>query len=105
MINLIKAKYRCCYCGGLLGKRATREHILPKSKGGSDYGKNICTSCFSCNNLRGNLEFSEFKTKLQNLIISEPDLRFKWQTILINLENVEEYANKMGDKLKKNVKK
>ena len=104
-MNLIKARHRCLYCGSFVGKKPTKEHIVPKSKGGSNYGKNISISCNSCNNLRGSLSFSNFREKLTKLMESQPELRFKWQTMLVNLESVEEYAEKMGDKLKKNVKK
>jgi len=92
-----------------MGKKLipTREHIIPKSKGGANYGKNVCTCCSSCNNLRGNLSFFDFRLKLEDLMeksrTEDPNKTFKYQAMIINLGKVQEYANKMGEKLKKKV--
>ena len=44
----------CMYCGKAF-KRAmlTREHILPRSRGGKDRWENCVTACKSCNNHKG----------------------------------------------------
>lgn len=34
--------------------KATREHIVPRHRGGSDSRHNLALSCFRCNNQRGN---------------------------------------------------
>jgi 5-methylcytosine-specific restriction endonuclease McrA len=34
--------------------RATFDHLLPRSKGGTDEDKNLVTCCPKCNNRRGN---------------------------------------------------
>lgn len=46
--------HRCAYCGRHrreLGarERLTRDHLLPRSKGGSDEWLNVVTACSSCN--------------------------------------------------------
>jgi 5-methylcytosine-specific restriction endonuclease McrA len=46
--------YRCVYCGrrcGELGprERLTRDHLVPRSKGGADEWLNVVTACSSCN--------------------------------------------------------
>ena len=50
----------CCYCGvrttltrGLYRTSATIDHILPKSKGGSNHPQNLVLACARCNNRRG----------------------------------------------------
>lgn len=56
-----RQKAKCFYCGietlmsvGLRADwKATLEHIIPKSKGGSDEIDNLVMACFRCNQLRG----------------------------------------------------
>jgi hypothetical protein len=57
---------RCCYCGIRFGaeipeigwtahdSRATVEHFVARSFGGSDAWDNLAAACFRCNNKRGN---------------------------------------------------
>ena len=54
---------RCCYCNRAFDKKnkATKEHIVPKSKGGGNTLKNMKPCCFECNSLRSNLTHDEFK--------------------------------------------
>jgi len=41
----------CMYCGSeFQNKLLTRDHIIPKSKGGSDTWDNVITACKACNN-------------------------------------------------------
>jgi len=69
---------RCCWCGrdtlyldrqygriwftpnppedNIQKRTATREHIIPVSKGGSNYPKNILCACTECNHKRGDNE-------------------------------------------------
>lgn len=45
-------RHMCAYCGGVFGKRElTRDHIMPKARGGKDVWTNVVTACRSCNNL------------------------------------------------------
>ena len=46
--------YRCAYCGRRRGElrpreRLTRDHLIPRSKGGADAWLNVVTACSSCN--------------------------------------------------------
>lgn len=60
---------KCCYCGrNLNNMQRTREHILPKSKGGTDSLKNLRPCCFECNQLKSDLELRQFKTVVWNII-------------------------------------
>lgn len=38
---------RCAYCGAT--SRLTKDHVVPISKGGTDYIENILPACLSCN--------------------------------------------------------
>ena len=39
--------YECVYCGSK--KNLTLDHVIPKSRGGSNEWTNLVTSCFRCN--------------------------------------------------------
>lgn len=43
---------RCQYCGTTEG--LTIDHVIPKSRGGSDTWENLVTACNSCNHKKGN---------------------------------------------------
>lgn len=70
--------YRCCYCGaktwhpsygesGPNRKKATLEHVVPRSQGGTDSMNNLAMACASCNNMRGdNFEALVFYEMVQN---------------------------------------
>lgn len=44
----------CAYCGGEFGRGVlTRDHILPRARGGRDIWTNVVTACRSCNMHKG----------------------------------------------------
>ncbi|MBA7549383.1 hypothetical protein ES705_41863 [subsurface metagenome] len=45
--------FRCAYCHKKL-KRLTKDHIVPLSRGGTNYIYNIVPACRSCNGSKGN---------------------------------------------------
>ena len=53
---------RCVYCGS---KAEEIEHVIPKSKGGTDSPYNLVIACRKCNELKGKLSLKEFG-KLMN---------------------------------------
>jgi len=56
---LSKFGHRCVYCGG--GQMAFEiEHVVPKSRGGSDRVSNLVLSCHECNQAKGNRTAAEF---------------------------------------------
>ena len=52
----------CYYCGEQLSRRrATKDHIVPRSKGGSNEQTNIVDACRMCNSEKGRLSIDEFR--------------------------------------------
>jgi len=49
----------CAYCGGPLTV-ATIDHVIPRSKGGTDEESNLVAACPRCNNAKGDLDVEEF---------------------------------------------
>ena len=54
--------YKCQYCG--CTKNLTLDHIIPKSKGGSDSFANLVVACNSCNTKKGNKLLEQTDMKL-----------------------------------------
>lgn len=52
--NQLKLKYhnKCAHCGNI--KKLTKDHIIPLSKGGTDYISNIQPLCRNCNSKKWN---------------------------------------------------
>ena len=60
--------WRCCYCGCEMGfpgpdtaalRRASFEHVRPRSRGGSDAVDNFVVACAHCNSSRGSAFYRE----------------------------------------------
>jgi 5-methylcytosine-specific restriction endonuclease McrA len=64
--NIIKRDSgRCQYCGNK-SVELTIDHVLPKSRGGSDTWENLTTACMRCNNRKGNKTPEEAGMSLLN---------------------------------------
>lgn len=54
--------HACFYCGRELSRQQmTKDHVLPRSKGGSDSKNNKVDCCRRCNEEKGCLELAEFR--------------------------------------------
>jgi len=51
-------------------KSATRDHVIPKSKGGPTKRWNIVGACYDCNTRKGSMDATRFA-----LLLSNPDLK------------------------------
>ena len=54
---------RCYYCDRELNEKIkfTRDHLIPKSKGGTDKLSNLVPCCGECNEFKADLTFSQFQ--------------------------------------------
>jgi CRISPR/Cas system Type II protein with McrA/HNH and RuvC-like nuclease domain len=58
--NQIREKWnnQCAYCGS--EEKLTLDHIIPQSKGGMDFTKNVVCCCHSCNQNKGHSQWEEW---------------------------------------------
>lgn len=97
------------------GTLMTRDHILPKSKGGRDHISNMQTMCVDCNKAKGNTYDGELPEKVRNIVAVNVDNPEKIMTYedenraifeLLNRSKVTQPVtknNKLGAKLRKTV--
>jgi 5-methylcytosine-specific restriction endonuclease McrA len=82
--NILKRdNYSCQYCGiDLCDKTATIDHIIPRSKGGSNTWVNLVAACKDCNLFKGNRTLKEAKMQLKSKP-KEPAYGFLFDQMLI----------------------
>jgi 5-methylcytosine-specific restriction endonuclease McrA len=56
--------HTCVYCGST--KNLTLDHVIPRSRGGTNEWTNLVTSCFNCNLKKGNRTPEEAKMVLSH---------------------------------------
>ncbi len=56
---LVKYEYRCAYCSKM-DTPFEVDHILPRSRGGSNRISNLCLACHACNQQKGDQTAAEF---------------------------------------------
>lgn len=61
---LLRDNYVCQYCGCKVGKNASIDHIVPKSRGGKNNYTNCVACCKACNNKKANKTPEESRMKL-----------------------------------------
>lgn len=69
--KFFKCGMRCWYCfkalsllPGEMTEIATKDHLIPISRGGSDLIDNIAPACFACNRKKGDMTEAEFRQAL-----------------------------------------
>jgi|TARA_Y100001970_G_scaffold164447_1_gene200916 hypothetical protein len=50
--------YECAYCGS--AKDLTIDHIVPRSKGGTDFTKNVVCCCHDCNQSKSHTPWEDW---------------------------------------------
>lgn len=61
---VLTQKRRCYYCGQSFGlglRMATKDHKLPRSRGGGSAMSNLAAACARCNTAKGSLTEDEFR--------------------------------------------
>lgn len=74
---LKRAKFRCELCGVAAGVRALEvNHILPRSRGGSDDPTNLQALCHSCNAMKRDRDDTDFREVRASYEKREPGCPF-----------------------------
>ena len=69
--KFFRCQMQCYYCriplvlGGNGPELATKDHLTPLTRGGSDAISNIVPACIDCNRLKGDMTEEEFRTARQ----------------------------------------
>lgn len=57
--------YKCVYCGKDVRKNCHVDHMIPLSKGGSNWPSNLVPSCPTCNNSKHAKTYKEYKSLIE----------------------------------------
>ena len=85
--------WKCCYCGATMTEepgplKCTREHIIPKSMGGTDNMNNMVCACARCNEHRQHrLSFTDLGGNQINITIARDPNSFKAEVHLLFIES------------------
>ncbi|MEK7413410.1 MAG: HNH endonuclease [Planctomycetota bacterium] len=77
--------FACQYCGARIGiSSGTRDHVVPRSRGGPDNLSNVVTACGKCNTTKGDRTPDEAGMRLMNpprALTEEEKLRCLLKTV------------------------
>ncbi|NBW58557.1 HNH endonuclease [bacterium] len=83
-----KWKHKCAYCEST--EYLTIDHIVPQSKGGSDFITNVLCCCRRCNNSKSHINWEEWYSSQDFFTEERYDVIVKWMNPQKN-ENLYRY--------------
>jgi hypothetical protein len=72
-----KWNYECAYCGS--EDNLTLDHIVPRSKGGSDRITNVLCACKKCNHLKGHQKWYDWYLQQSFFTTERLSAIIEWQ--------------------------
>lgn len=91
----VRDRYICQYCGiRVTRSEATIDHVIPQAQGGKNGWENTVTSCFPCNNDKGDKTPSEANMALKRQPIAPTIMEFLYKKI--KSEGLEEVLKDLG---------
>jgi hypothetical protein len=77
----VRDNYTCAFCGGRFAASGlTRDHVLPKSRGGRDVWQNVVAACLACNQAKRNRTPEEAGTPL----LFAPYVPSRWEDLILS---------------------
>lgn len=56
----VRDGWQCAYCGDeVTAENATLDHVVPRSKGGSNAADNLVTACLTCNSIKSDRTYDD----------------------------------------------
>ncbi len=52
--HILQRDNNCCQYCGYRGEKLSLDHVIPRSRGGTDTWENVTTACLPCNVIKGN---------------------------------------------------
>lgn len=79
---------KCCYCHSRLTKETrTKDHLVPKDRGGKDGKYNLRPCCRDCNKEKDNMLLSEYVLYLEYMLGEYPLNCSAWFNILRKIDS------------------
>ena len=88
-----KWKHKCAYCEST--EYLTIDHIVPQSKGGSDFITNVLCCCRRCNNSKSHINWIEWYSSQDFFTEERYDVILKWMKPQTN-SNLYKYKPRMN---------
>jgi 5-methylcytosine-specific restriction endonuclease McrA len=70
IIVCVRDGFKCHYCGK--GTDLTFDHVIPKCRGGRSGYQNVVLACYTCNQLKEDLDVDEFLIRLKEGKVKAP---------------------------------
>lgn len=74
----------------------TKDHVIPKSRGGNDTAKNIVIACEKCNRLKGNMFPEDFLSFLKSGVEKHSYHGYKKANFLLIVHNTQKLIEEIG---------
>ena len=77
-----KWEHKCAYCGSK--HEITLDHIIPQSKGGSDFLTNVICCCKKCNNSKSHINWEEWYAEQDFFTEEKKESILNWMAPVTN---------------------
>ena len=86
--TILKKKFPCCvYCGS--AEDLTVDHIIPRSKGGSERINNLVVACLTCNRSKSDRDFDVWYSKHPAFELENLNMILDWALSDFLLDNLQ----------------